>query len=298
VADNTYGKDSPRKESMLRKLALLLLPLTIFAAACGGSDKNSRDASSATLTPGATATPTYGMSEPTTSAPATKGPTPIVIATPNLGGADSVLSAFNPLQLLDGIESGSVLQTVNPQLESSLLVASDLPSGFMSLGTFGFDIPSASGPMQMAANMFASGDPTSGDMGPMVMSAAVALPPDAAAQLRSLPSLSDADLDQLRATTSELGVQVSDLRVLGASGLGESGAGMHMVMDLSGLLDSFGAPADVGNPFQGGIAIDMYMFVQGDHMYMAMVMWPASGSSGVDARHLADLLDSRTGGNL
>jgi len=281
---------------MLRKLALLLLPLTIFAAACGGSDKNG--ASSATLTPGATATPAYATSEPTTSAPATKGPTPIVIATPNLGGADSILSAVNPLQLLGGFQSGGLSQTVDPQLESRLLVATDLPSGFMSLGSFGFNVPSASGPMQMAANMFTSGDPTSGDMGPMVMSAAIALPPDAAAQLRSLPSLSDADLDQLRSATSELGVQVSDLRVLDASGLGESGAGMHMVMDLSGLLDSFGAPADVGNPFQGGIAIDMYMFVQRDHMYMAMLMWPASGSSGVDARHLADLLDSRTGGNL
>jgi hypothetical protein len=278
---------------MLRKLALLLIPLAFVAAACGG---NNNDKSSATSTAEATATAAYAPSEPT-RIPTT--PTPIVIATPNFGGATSLLSAVNPLQLLNGIESGGASQQVSPELKAGLLSPGDLPGGFTPFGDFGFNIPSQYGSMQMAANMFATGDIASGNFGAMVMSAAIVLPPQALDQfgpngLAELSHLTDADLAQIRQATKALGVTFSDLHVLDGSGLGDGGAGMHMVIDFSGLPNSLSAPEGASNPFQDGLAIDMYMFVRGDHMYMAMVMWPASGSSGVDARALADTLNSRT----
>jgi hypothetical protein len=287
---------------MLRKLALALVPLAVVLAACGGGGKN--DKPSATSTP--QATEASMTSEPTAqSTTLPTSPTPIVIATADFGGpgnggsaSASLFNAVNPLGLLGDIESGSASAQVNPQLSSTLLSAGDLPGGFTPFGDFGFNIPSEYGTLQMAANMFASGDPASSDMGTMVLSAVIVLPPQALDKLGTngiaqLSNLSDADLEQMRQATEGLGFSFSDLHVLDGSGLGDGGAGMHMVMDFGGMMDAFGAPPG-SNPFSGGLAMDMYMFLRGDHMYMTMVMWPASGASGVNSRGLAAALSSHS----
>jgi hypothetical protein len=274
---------------MLRKLALLILPLAVFAAACGGGSDNK---SKPTSTTEAAATPTPAAST-ATEEPTSAPPTPIVIATADLGGASSVLSDINPLQILSGIQGGSASETVSPDLASGLLDEGDVPGGYSKLGEFSFNL---TGTGQMAANMFVSGDVVSGTFGGMVMSAVVDVPPDKLGELDSLDNLSSADLDQIRSATSGLGIDFADLRVLDSSGLGDHAAGMHMVMDMSGMMNSFGG-ADGPNPFAGGLAVDMYMFAAGGQMHMVMVMWPADGSAGADARQLIDALYSKAGGN-
>jgi hypothetical protein len=298
---------------MLRKLALLLIPLAVLAAACGG---NSKDNSPSDTTLKATATAAAGATGEPTSAPTSvrTNPTPIVIATPDLGsspidlgggdhnGANStdLINAINPLGLLSGIDHATATDGVSPQLAAQLLSASDLPSGFMSMGDYSMSIPTGAGTMDMSMNMFASGDIAStGEMGTMVMSAAILLSPEARAEigqesLDALENLSDADLEAIRAGSAGLGFAITDLHLLDASGLGEGGAGIHMAMDFSGMMDAFGGMPEGESPLAGGIAMDMYMFFEGDYMHMVMVMYPTGSSSGVDARALADVLDSRT----
>jgi hypothetical protein len=153
--------------------------------------------------------------------------------------------------------------------------------------------------MQMAMSMFTSGDVlTSGQLGSMVWSAAVLLPPEALAEmglddLDGFAGLSEEELRAAMAGSEAMGVTISDLRILDASGLGEGGAGLHMAMDFGEMMSMFGAPPDAGAP--GGLAFDTYMFVDGDYMYMVMAMYPLGSLSGVDARELAEVLDSRTG---
>ncbi len=277
---------------MLRKLGLLLLPMLLVVAACGGDSRNAADSTS---TREATSTASAPQPTATDEAPEATA-TPLVLATPDLSGAGSVLSAVNPLQMVNSFSAGvPSQQPVRPELASGLLVPSDLPSAFSSLGQFGFTIPSELGPLEMAANMFSTMDVATGDFGTMVMSAVIDMPPEAADEVRSMPSLTDADLQELSSLTSDFGVQFSDLHVLDSSGLGEGGAGMHMVMNFGDMIDAFGGSPDGPNPFEAGIAIDMYMFVQDSHMYMTMVMWPAGDGSLVNARHLADTLDARAG---
>jgi hypothetical protein len=88
--------------------------------------------------------------------------------------------------------------------------------------------------------------------------------------------------------------------VLDASGLGEGGLGLHMVMsmDLQALAEGFGAEMDEAMPSEAdflkeGIAFDMYVFLRGDHMLMVMSMWPGDGPAPVDAHDLAEVMDGR-----
>jgi hypothetical protein len=285
---------------MLRKLALLLIPLFVFAAACGGDDNNDD---------GATNTPEETATEAATSAPTDipTTPTPLVIATQDLGdgaidffGASGVLRSVNPFQLLDSFDGASEFSSdVDPALKNELITAGDLPSGFLSMGEFTFAAPSEYGEMQMAATIFASGDITSsGELGTMVMSASIVIPPDAmdefsAATLDEIRNLSDEDLASALGGADGLGALFSDLRVLDGSGLGDGGVGIHMVMDFGWATAMLDAPEDSGVPAE--MAMDMFMFVEGDRVHMAVVMYAGGRSPGVDARHLADVLDSRVG---
>jgi hypothetical protein len=290
---------------MLRKLALFLLPLAIFAAACGSDEDTSPDGGD-TPQPTATAAATEAATE--TASPPASEPTAIVINTPNLsggyndgGGSSSagLFGALNPLELLNGIDAGTATDGVSPELAAMLLNEGDLPSGFVPMGDFSMSIPTSQyGTMDMSMNMFASGDiMTTGELGSMVISAAILVPPEARDEmgigsLDDLQDLSDEDLDDILNGASMFGVSFNDLHVLDGSGLGDGGAGIHMEMDFSGMADAFGGGMTEGMP--AGLAFDMYMFFEGDYMQMVMVMSPTGVSSGVDARHLADVLDART----
>jgi hypothetical protein len=287
---------------MLRKAALVLIPIMLLAAACGGGGKDDAKTTNPTATPVAdAATPGAAATSAPTAAPpgSTRGAT----GKTGSGGeaASALFDTVNPFELLGEVGGAPSSGGVDPSLSAALLDSSDLPGGFMSLGDFTYNVPSEYGSIQLAANMFASGDFMSGDLGGMVMSAALSLPPevldqiDAQGGIDQLAALTDADLQEIEGFAGEYGMAFDDLHLLDASGLGDGGMGMHMAMDFGGLMSAFGAP-EGENPFAGGLAIDMYIFLRGDHMLMAMVMWPAAESSGVDSRGLAEALDANASG--
>ena len=286
---------------MLRKAALALIPIMLLAAACGGSGSKT---ATKTSTPNATAT--TAASDATPGAAATSAPPGSTRGTTGKTGAggdaaSALFDTVNPFQLLGDLGGAPSSGAADPGLRAALLDSSDLPGGFISLGDFSYNVPSQYGSIELAANMFASGDFMGGEFGGMVMSAALSLPPEALDEINAqggldqLAGLTDADLQDIQGFAGEFGVAFNDLHLLDASGLGDGGMGMHMAMDFGGLMDAFGAP-EGENPFAGGLAIDMYIFLRGDHMLMVMVMWPGSESSGVDSRGLAEALDANASG--
>lgn len=277
---------------MLRRLAFLLIPLVLVTAACSSNsgDDNGSDRDAPTATAYAVSIETSGDdAEPTTVIGDTD-------TDPDDGGSGALLSTLNPLDLLSAAGAGQPsFGDADPSLQAALLTQEDLPADFMSFGDFTYNVPSEYGELQLAASMFASGDIDSGDLGAMVMSAAVAVPPEALDELGDPSSWADAssaDLEELRATMEETGLGLSELSLLDASGLGEGGLGMHMTMDFGALFGAFGAPEE-DNPFAEGISMDMYIFLRGETMLMTVVMWPAGAEAGVDANALAEVMDDR-----
>lgn len=265
---------------MLRKLALILLPLALLAAACDGDDSKTDD--------GGQSNPTATVAEPTIPADeADSG-----------GDGDSpgatLLGSLNPFELLGslGDQLPSASEGVDPSLKGPLLQAGDVPSDYAPLGEFAYSVPSELGELQMAASTFSSGDMASDELGRTVMSAVVALPPEALDEIgdpSELANMSEEDLAELE-ELEQMGL--GGVELLDASDLGDGGVGMHVEFDFSGLFGAFGAP-EGDEPMPAGIAMDMYMFLRGEHMLMVMVIWPAGESSGVDALDLAETMDAR-----
>jgi hypothetical protein len=294
----------------LHKLALFLLPVMLLAAACGSGSKTTTTTKTSTPKPAATAAATSTKAPAATATKAAPQATSSATTQSSRGtsgsgdAASALFDTVNPFELLNGLSGAPSSSDVDPALSAGLLSSSDLPSGFVSMGDFGYNIPSSQyGPMQMAANIYTSGDMAGGSFGTMVMSAAIALPQDALDQLNALGgfnqlgNINDSDLQSLQGAAEQFGVKFSDMRVLDGSGLGDGGVGMHMVLDFSGLMDAFGAP-EGDNPLAGGIAMEVYIFARGDHLLMTMVMWSAGDASGVDSRGLADALDANASGTF
>jgi hypothetical protein len=290
---------------MLKRLVLLALPPVLLLAACGGDNGDSDDDSG----PTARATATDEVAAPTEEPLDDATPTTQVIATVplDLSGGGSATSGglfdtVNPLDFLGGF-SGDFGGggRADPALAAVLLTGGDLPAGFFALGDFGGTFPSEYGDLEMAMSMFASGDFMTDDpssFGAAVMSAVVTVPPAALAEAGDPSEWDDyarAAMDDLDAMAAEYGFGATEFEILDASGLGDGGLGIHMVLDFSGLLDAFGAPPG-SSPLDGGLAMDTFMFLHGEHLLMTMVMWPAAQSSGVDVYGLAATMDARAGG--
>ena len=266
---------------MLRRISLAFLPLVLLAAACIGGGSESATDERATLEP--TSPPPASTSDPDTVDPG--------------GASDVLLNSLNPFQLLDSLGQQPTSQQVDPSLEAALLDAVDLPADFVPLGQFTLSIPGDIGPIEMAASQFVIGD-LEGDFDAMVMSAVMALPPEALSELGDLSDLeaaAQAELSQGIAEAEQLGLALGDFRLLDASGLGEGGFGMHMELDLGALLGdlatAFGAPAE--EIPAAGFVIEMYMFLRGEQMLMVVVMEPLGRSTDVDARELAETMDAK-----
>ena len=266
---------------MLRKLALILLPLALLAAACGGGG----DTDTSTK-----ADPPASISDDTDTIDTDTDETISADTGEGNAGASDLLSTLNPLELLGSIGDPGTSQDVDPALKKALLSADDLPSGFFSFGDFSFSMPTDYGDMDMAASMFMSGDIAGDEFGPMVMSAAVALPPEALDEfgdLSELQQLTEADLAALEAEAGGL----AEIELLDASGLGDGGFGMRMTMDLGGLVGAFGG-SDV-EAEAAGIVMEMYGFFVGDQMLMVVVMWPLDQPLDVDALDLAERMEAK-----
>lgn len=286
---------------MLRKLGFMILPLAlVLVAACGsGSTAEKKGAAQATVEP-TVSPPAATATVATVPTPApTPAPAPTKAAAAQSGG-NPLFGSFSPFQML-GAGLGSApggLAADDPALSAVLLQAEDLPAGFQPMGDFTYDVPTPQGNAKMAASMFVSGDIAGGQFGAMVMSIAMALPPEALAQsggVDQFGSLTQADLDQMNEQAAAAGLTLKDLRVLDASGLGEQGAGMHMVMDFGAMLGQFGASSPGAMPWGSGLAADMYMFVRGTRMMMVMVMWPDGQAPTAEGAALARVMDGRAG---
>lgn len=266
---------------MFKKLAVILgLLLVAVAVACGGSSKSSEKTDK-----GAT---TVATSEAAPSAVATSS-----------GSSDS---SFNPISFMTGqmfggealAAEGAVAGDPDSDLKSILLNESDLPSDYKAAaGDVGYTMDLPDGQMQMAIRTFAQGDL---EAGPVVMSAAIALPASELSkfnsQLDQIDQMSTVDLEQQLTGTSALGMMFKDLSVK-RTDIGEGGLSMHMVLDMSGLAQAFGGSSDQLGAFQNGIAFDAYVFKHGERVLMIMSMWPAGQDAPVDAEALAKKMDSR-----
>jgi len=264
---------------MLRRISLAFLPLVLLVAACIGG--GSESATDERATPEPTSPPPASISDTDTVEPG--------------GASDVLLNSLNPFQLLDSLGQQPTSQQVDPSLEAALLDADDLPADFVPLGQFTLTIPGDIGPIEMAASQFVIGD-LEGDFDAMVMSAVMALPPEALSELGDLSDLeaaAQAEFSQEIAEFEQLGL--GDFRLLDASGLGEGGFGMHMELDLGALLGelatAFGAPEE--EIPAAGFVIEMYMFLRGERMLMVVVMEPLGRSTDVDARELAETMDAK-----
>ncbi len=131
----------------------------------------------------------------------------------------------------------------------------------------------------------------SDDFGAMIMSAAMALPPEAMSEIDELIGLTEADLAEIQGASDEFGMDFARLELLDTDGLGDGGFGMHMELDFGAFFSAFGAPEDDEMP--AGIAMDMYAFAVGDRVLMVMVMWPMGEPQAVDGRSLAEIMAAR-----
>ena len=284
---------------MLRSFVLGLLPLLLFAAACGSGDESSADS--------AQERPTDAPMEAIdTSAPAEDSSS--AGDDGNGAGGDSFLAGFNPLDLLEafGGESLALASEIDPAAEAVLIRSEDLPAEFSSVSDLAWSVPSDGGEVEIAGRMFSTGDLEDGDfddMAPLVVSAVIELPPEAADELERFDEL-EAELDQYQSEIAELGL--GEIQLLDGTDLGDGGVGLRIELDFSGL---FGSLLELGKEFAGesadfdvspgeelldsGIMIEMYLFPRDERLLFVMVMEPLGQPSGVDSRGLAEIMDER-----
>jgi hypothetical protein len=275
--------------------------LAVFLAACtsgGNSAGERRDEGG--QQPGLTAVAPTSVPEPTAESPSDGGA---------LGGALNPFSLLSSSMLSGAGPSGlsAAAGEADPSLKAALLTLEDLPPGYTDLqpGGMSFSFETDQGSMSMAASVFAKGEAADQFPESMVMSAVVAASGDLLKQsLGELqryanPGELEREIENaLGAGQVPQGIGFKDVRVLDASGLGDGGVGLHMVMtmDLGQLAQEFGASMPPEAEFmKEGLAFDMYVFGRGDHMLMVMSMWPGAGPAPIDARALAELMDTRAG---
>jgi len=283
----------------MRKLVVILGLLAVLLAACtSGGDSAGERRDEGVQPPGLTAVAPTSVPEPTAESPSDGGV---------LGGA------LNPFSLLSGSlfsaggPSGLPAATgeADPSLKAALLTLEDLPAGYSDLqpGGMSFSFDTDQGSMSMAASMFTKGEAADEFPESMIMSGVVVASGDLLEQsVGELQRYNDpAELERqiqeaLGSSGNLFGISIKDLRVLDASGLGEEGVGLHMVMtmDLGQLSEEFGASMPPEADFlKEGLAFDMYVFGRGDHVLMVMSMWPGDGPAPLDIRALAEVMDTR-----
>jgi hypothetical protein len=270
---------------MFKKIIIVCGVLLMFMTACGSDKDSSAPAGKdEKATPAAVAT-----AEPTKEAK----------------GSSVLEEVFQPLSMMGGpllggsggsdMQVGS--QNVDPELKAALLTADDLPPGYSSLaGDIGYSMDLPEGSVAMAARMFAEDGVMSGGSGSIVMSAVLAMPAAGLEEFdASLAELENMDLSpegvqKMVGESGMQGIEFKEFKLIKDPGLGESGVGLHMVMDMGGALG--GSGTEMG-AYQNGIAMDVYMFKRGERVLMVVVMWPAGEQTNADALALAEVMDGR-----
>jgi hypothetical protein len=281
---------------MFKRLAIILgMLLVVLAVACGSDKESTSDKVQNDKTPAAT------KAAATKVAP-TKEVTEEAVATEQADGGDSA-GALESLSFLTGGMFGGESQTgspeaADPELANLLIADTDLPTTFASVGgDTGFSMTMPQGEAKMAMRTFSEGDPNMSQMTPTIVSAAMAMPPAALeefdSQLAQLDKMSTEDIQNAMGGASMLGIEFKELSVDKIS-LADGGINMHMVMDMSGLVEGLGDLAEEGTEgFPTALSFDMYVFKKGDVVLMAMTMMPADQASPVDVQSLAEIMESR-----
>ena len=277
---------------MFKKLAIILgMMLVVLAVACGSDKESTSDKVQNDKTPAAT------------KAAATKAaPTKEAVATEQADGGDSA-GALESLSFLTGGMFGGESQTgspeaADPELANMLIADTDLPNTFASVGgDMGFSMTMPQGEAKMAMRTFSEGDPNASQMTATIVSAAMSMPPAALdefdSQLAQLDEMSTEDIQEAMGGASMMGIEFKELSVETIS-LGDGGMSMHMVMDMSGLVEGLGELAEEGmEGFPTALSFDMFVFKKGDVVLMAMTMMPADQASPVDVQSLAEIMESR-----
>jgi hypothetical protein len=281
---------------MFKKLAIILgMLLIVLAVACGSDKESTSDKVQNDKTPAAT------KAAATKAAP-TKEVTEEAVATEQADGGDSA-GALESLSFLTGGMFGGESQTgspeaADPELANLLIADTDLPTTFASVGgDTGFSMTMPQGEAKMAMRTFSEGDPNASQMTPTIVSAAMAMPAAALdefdSQLAQLDKMTTEDIQNAMGGSSMMGIEFKELSVDTIS-LGDGGMSMHMVMDMSGLVEGLGDLAQEGiEGFPTALSFDMYVFKKGDVVLMAMTMMPADQASPVDVQSLAEIMESR-----
>jgi hypothetical protein len=276
---------------VLKKMLFILPVVLLLGAACtsGGEEPAARVADEA---PSASATAPAGATEE-----------------PTEESGEALAGVMNPLGLLGGSFLGagampSASEDVDPALKAALLQPEDLPPGYSSFGPLGMsfelsgeDLGLAGAEefaMEMAMAYFSEGDMESGDFESMVASMVMVLPEEMMDEaIGGFEEFDEEALKEAQEAAPELaGLGFKEMSALDASGLGEDGVGMRMVLDLGGM--GLGEIPG-GEMFGGDLSFDMYMFVRGDKALMLVAMWPGGAGPGVDSRALAEIMDARAG---
>lgn len=284
----------------MRKLTVALGLLALFLAACssGGNGADERQNEANDGASGAVSTPA-SVAEPTTA--------PDVVADGTSGGG-ALSGLLNPLSFLAAPVLGGGGSTglpaasddADPTLKAALLTVDDLPAGYETLppGEMSFAFDTDEGSMSMAMSMFALGGMLDAFPESMVISGAITgsgdLLGESFAELQEYADSGDLEqeIEDAMGAGDLFGIGISDVQVLDTSSLGDGGFGMHMVMTID--MEELGVPMPPEADFLSeGLSFDMYVFWRGEHVLMAMSMWPGAGPAPVDAAALAEVMDTR-----
>jgi hypothetical protein len=273
------------KRITIASLAILALVI----AGCGGGDKPS----------GKPASTPAGID--VTAAPAAK--TGDFDGTTSGSSSGALGDIFNTVfsSALGGGPSDDSAGEPDPGLADYLPPDSALPSGFEPVGQYTFRTPdgiSGSGSMDIAAEMAVSGDIKSNDPTNLTMLMAMVIKPEDVQEFgEAFGQFKDADKDELEDALREgasgfSALEIADVKVLDADGLGQGGMGFQMTIDMSGLADMFGASIEDG-PQIGKITLRMYMFAEGDYVGAVMrLAFSDQLSDDVDDVALARIIDN------
>ena len=283
---------------MLKRLGIIFAMFVIvLAVACGGSDKDSSKSDKA----GNDSTPVATKKASSTDSAPTKEATEKPAATDAVDSGDSA-GALESLSFLTGGMFGGEQPSAqtgeaDAQLASMLIADTDLPTTFASVGgDTGLTMTLPQGEAKMAMRTFSEGDPNMSEMTPTIVSAVMSMPPAALeeydAQLAKLDEVSADDIKNAMGGASMFGIEFKELSVDKIS-LGDGGISMHMVMDMSGLVEGLGDLAPEGTDFPTSLSFDMYVFKKGDVVLMVMTMLPPDSGTSVDVESLAKIMESR-----
>ncbi len=222
----------------------------------------------------------------------------------------ALLDAFNPVNSLllsfGATESADTSQDLDPSFMRALLDIEDMPPQFQPFDEAAYsNTEPGVGTLEFAARVFVTGNLDENDLGTVVASTAIGLPPRAVYELTELTTPQEA-MDRTAREAEEAfrsggGEDLGTFQVLDGADLGDGGYGTRMEVDISLFIEEFLMSQDVDVatletiPFSAGLGIEAYFFYVDDQMLVASVYWPLDQQPAADARELAELMAGRAG---